>query len=283
MIGHDRICADLKRAADRGTLSHAYAFVGGAGVGKRLAAESFANYLESGTFEPSARILSDALFLSPDEAGTIGIDAVRAAKAFLFQKPNRSLRRTLVVDGAECLTAESANALLKIAEEPPVSALLIILAASDEAVMPTLRSRLQKLYFGTVPAEAISAWLSKEKKIAPGLARQAALRSRGKPGLAFSIAADKKFRARLASAEALLRLRANERRDFIKRMVEKKDFDALDFLDALLVAAVPAGGFSAPSAAFRFIHGVLALKREFSRVNPNPRLQLENLLLSHER
>jgi DNA polymerase-3 subunit gamma/tau len=140
IIGHDTNITDLQDLNKRGVLGHGYIFFGPSMVGKRTTAGALAHYLEKGTFKPIAteealqdiKVIDVAFMKSLDsEAGedSIGINAVREIKNFLWQRPNTSVRRTLIIDNAELLTNEAQNALLKITEEPPVSSLLILITS----------------------------------------------------------------------------------------------------------------------------------------------------------
>lgn len=270
IIGHKNLIADLRSLAERGTLSHGYIFHGPSMVGKKTAAIAFANFLERGEFEATLnedgteRVLSDCMVISPGENGSIGIDAVREIRNFLWQKPNVSARRTLIIDEAELLTTEAQNALLKITEEPPESSLLILVTSDIESILPTISSRLPKLYFGTV-AEV------KEKK------------AMGKPGLAWRLLNDLDFQERIALAEKLLKTPATTRRDLIKKIIEPDEFNFRQFLDALVVvlAWYVAGMQSTkadPQKANALWHRALQLYDRETNFSLNPRLQLESLL-----
>src|SRR5437868_6809233 len=123
MIGHKKILDDIKALADRDALGHGYIFFGPAMVGKKLTARLFADYLEHQEINKEGVILSDYKLIEAGENNSIGIDAAREIKNFLWQKPNVSLRRTLVIDDAELMTTEAQNAILKVTEEPPASSL----------------------------------------------------------------------------------------------------------------------------------------------------------------
>jgi DNA polymerase III gamma/tau subunit len=156
MIGHKKIWKELTALAESGDLGHGYVFFGPAMVGKRTFARELAEYFEKASSAGPGAILSDFMLVEPlAGAGSIGIDAARGIRNFLWQKPNMSLRRTLVIDDAELLTAEAQNALLKVTEEPPASSLLILITSDIESVMPTILSRLPKIYFGAVPEKDI--------------------------------------------------------------------------------------------------------------------------------
>ncbi len=106
LIGHGKIIEDLKRLAAEKKLSHGYIFYGPAMVGKRLVAQNFANFLETDDFsEP--KLLRDTLLIAPDAKGTVSIDSIRTIKNFLWQKPNTSAYRTVIIDDAELMTSEA--------------------------------------------------------------------------------------------------------------------------------------------------------------------------------
>ncbi len=173
IVGHAEIIGDLKKLTKKGTLSHGYIFYGPAMVGKRTIALAFAKFLEKGEFEPvlEHEVLQDAKLISPAPGeNSIGVLAAREVKHFLWQKPNVSEKRTLIIDDAELLTTEAQNALLKVTEEPPASSLLIIVTSDTESLMPTLLSRLQKIYFGAVAEKEIAGPVAKKALGKPGLA-----------------------------------------------------------------------------------------------------------------
>lgn len=276
IIGHESIINDFKRLSKTGKLNHGYIFFGPTGVGKRLTALALANYLESGIFE-EPKILTENLLIRPEENGSIGIDAVRQIKNFLWQKPFRGNYRSVVINDADYLTGEAQAALLKIAEEPPSFGLLILIAKDPESFLPTISSRLPKIYFSPVRRDLIIDWLRKERGIIGREAEILALKSFGKPGLASDLAADKKTQVLLGLAEDFLKISTPKRREFIKKLVEPENFNFVEFLDAL--SLVLAYNLTRDNKKWgEFWHRLMELRREVSYFNPNPRLQLLNLV-----
>lgn len=150
MINHQKLQKDFQKLIEKSRLSHAYLFFGGDAGSEReklLFAESLANFLESGIFEKPKKLLTETLLIEKDEEGKIGIDAVRNIRHFLYQKPIASKYRTLIIGGADLLTREAKNAILKIVEEPPESALIIFIVNQEDNLSPALVSRLQRIYF----------------------------------------------------------------------------------------------------------------------------------------
>ncbi len=276
-IGHETAIENLAKLAAEGGLPHGYIFYGPSMVGKRATALALAHDLEAGTFDiPSPnRILLDARIIDPGSANSIGIDAVREIKNFFWQRPNSSSRRTCIVDDAELLTAEAQSALLKIAEEPPASSLLVVITSDIESIMPTVLSRLQKIYFGAVREASIAAWLEKEQGLAKTLAAALAKKSFGKPGLAWRMENDKEFGAAIGLAEAFLRTTPATRREFLKKLLDPDEFRLRKFLDAVIITLAWERPVGARAGLW---HKTLALYQSARNFNLNPRLQLEALL-----
>lgn len=89
----------------------------------------------------------------------IRIDQVRAVGEFLSVSAHRGRRRVVLLAPAEALNAPSANALLKILEEPPAGALFVAVTDELDAVLPTVRSRCVLLRAPMPDARAALAWL----------------------------------------------------------------------------------------------------------------------------
>ena len=239
MIGHEKNLKDLKESMKAGTLGHGYIFFGPAMVGKKAAALAFAKHLEAsgeGASEDSHITLSDVKVIEPGENNSIGIDASREAKHFLWQKPTVSVRRTLIINDAELMTTEAQNALLKVAEEPPASSFLILVTSDIESIMPTITSRLPKIYFGTVAQKEIEAWLvvqgEEEARTMAAIAEKMATTEGAKKKTKTVKAAPK-----TAVAKA-------------KKVVESK-IEAMTPAQAKLIAAK---SFGKPGLAWRLVH-----------------------------
>ncbi len=170
------------RLSSKGLVPGSYLFFGEEGVGKF----SFAKEL-SASFESGSNTLSECLTISPDEErGNIGIDAVRKVRAFLSEPPVLSFYRTVIIENADAMSPEAENAFLKIAEEPPKNALVIFVSSHPESLLPTLLSRLRRLYFPKVPEKDIADLLI-ESGASEEEALQIAGRSFGRPGFALDI------------------------------------------------------------------------------------------------
>lgn len=139
------LAAYLEHLRVKGTLGHAYLFFGGDADTLEALVREFAGRLEGGV----APLID---FAVAPGTGTIGIDEVRSARQFLFGRPFRSPRRTFFLPRAERMTAQATHALLKLAEEPPPSGLLVLTARDIGALLPTLVSRFARFYAHAAPA-----------------------------------------------------------------------------------------------------------------------------------
>ncbi len=115
LSGHDNLIKPFKRLVKEDKLSHSYIFFGESQVGKATFAKYLANFLEFGEFEEHKSILTESFIITPtakEGDASIGIDAVRDIKQFLYSKPVCSERRIVIIDDADKLTSQAQNAIL---------------------------------------------------------------------------------------------------------------------------------------------------------------------------
>lgn len=141
----ERSIGQLKKLAEDGALAHGYVFFGTDKRQLNLAASSFVYFLEG---KKDNETLVDVIWLDNENGKAIGIDEVRKVKRFLWQHPLTSRKKTAVI-GGDLLTPQAQNSLLKISEDSPAHALIIVLVQNQERLLPTLNSRFQKIYFPT--------------------------------------------------------------------------------------------------------------------------------------
>ncbi len=206
VVGHDRVVATLSRAIAAGQVHHAYLLVGPAGIGRTTLAYAFASALlcEAGeTARPCGRCRACervARRVHPDvthirlgqdreEAKLISIERIRELRASLALRPLEGAWRVAIVDDAESLSREAADALLKTLEEPPPYAVLVLIAEDAQAVPETVRSRCQVYQLYPVPLPVAEAAL-RERGVAPERAQRLAVLTRGRIALALRMAED---------------------------------------------------------------------------------------------
>ncbi len=169
LIGQDLARAAIERAIVAGRLAHAYVFEGPPGVGKRSAAIGLAMALDCprapgsgcGACEVCRRIEAG---LHPDvptfgpsgPGGQIVVDDVRAILALARTRPHEAPARVIVVDDADAMNPSSANGLLKTLEEPLPGNHLVLCTAAPDRLLPTVRSRAQRIRFRALGAAALA-------------------------------------------------------------------------------------------------------------------------------
>lgn len=116
----------------------------------------------------------------------IRVGQLRAVqRAAYFQPLGR--RRVFILDGADTMRWIDADLLLKILEEPPESATLILLAQSPDALLPTIRSRCLQFHFAPVDAAGIADFLKQRPKLTAAERTRVAQLSAGSPGAALAL------------------------------------------------------------------------------------------------
>lgn len=90
----------------------------------------------------------------------IRVDEVRQAIAWAQQTSSRARGKVLLIHPASAMNAVAANALLKTLEEPPGRLRLLLGCADPEALLPTIRSRCQRVALALPPREVALAWLA---------------------------------------------------------------------------------------------------------------------------
>jgi len=116
----------------------------------------------------------------------IGIDDVKEVLHRISLKPFEGACSVIIFDGAEAMSEEAANALLKTLEEPPPQVVLLLLTANEEALLPTLRSRCLRLQLRSMAKDQMVEKLVAEHGTEPQQAERLARLSRGCLGWAIS-------------------------------------------------------------------------------------------------
>ena len=179
--GHRDQIEMLRRSIARGRQAHAYLFAGSPGIGKSRFARIFAqslfceNHVDTellacGDCSPCLQMTAGShpdffAIGCPEGKNEIPVsffsgDKERRGQEGLIHdlslRPMAGTRRIAVLDDANRMNEEGANALLKTLEEPPPDSMLILIAENLDAMLPTIRSRCQLVRFSSLAASDVA-------------------------------------------------------------------------------------------------------------------------------
>lgn len=197
LLGHERAEREFLSAYTGGRMHHAWLITGPKGVGKATLAYRIAKFLLSqSTKDAGPSLFGDALeTLEPDSLDSVPdsdtiqriksmahgglltvarsedpkkktlrkmivIDDVRKAHSFFNRTSAEGGWRVVIVDAADEMNRNSANALLKILEEPPKHSILLLVAHAPGKLLPTIRSRCRQLKLTPMPLDSVRAVLA---------------------------------------------------------------------------------------------------------------------------
>jgi DNA polymerase-3 subunit delta' len=194
IIGQQRALQILRGCIARDRIPHALLFTGDEGIGKRLTAINFAKTLNclqekdnelfavsddtpesSGRDEidncgvcASCRKIDkgnhpDVITIAPEgDGGQITVSVIRELEGAFSYKPFEGKWKIAIIDNADRLNQSAANAFLQTLEEPSPESILILISSRPDMLLPTIRSRCQRINFSPLPVERMSA-LIKDK------------------------------------------------------------------------------------------------------------------------
>jgi DNA polymerase-3 subunit delta' len=224
VLGQDSVISILRQSLARKTLHHALLLVGPEGVGKRTTAVALAAELlcSSGREEACGECLACRQVASGthadlrresfpfDDKGEVrervSIDQVRSVQVFLGGQALARGRKIAIFEEAQALTEDAQNALLKTLEEPPRGSLIVLVCHNTSKLLPTVRSRCQRLAFAPLDRATVEAILRARPGRPPEDARFLALHSQG--SLVFAADAERLREARATASRFLAAARS---------------------------------------------------------------------------
>ncbi|HEX6231782.1 MAG TPA: DNA polymerase III subunit delta' [Jiangellaceae bacterium] len=187
-----------------GAMTHAWLFTGPPGSGRSVAARAFAAALQcpqggcgecsecsdvrSGAHPDVANLVTDGLW--------IRIKQIRELVPKAALRPSRGRWQIVIVEDADRLGDDAADALLLALEEPPRRTVWMLCAPTGEDIVPTIRSRCRLVQLRTPPYDEVARYLADTQAVDPELAAFAARASQGHIGRARALATDADVRAR---------------------------------------------------------------------------------------
>lgn len=213
--GQDQPIQRLKRAISQNQLPGSYLFVGPEGVGKKMTAETLAKTLncQNETQDACDTCISclkiekhqhpDVHCIDSENSELIKIESIRQLHREINLKPYEGKTKVFIIDNAHKLTAEAANALLKILEEPPRDSLIILVSAKPALLFKTIISRCQVLKFYPTQRIELEEILKKDYGLDNYLAHFLAYFSEGRLGCALRLKDTETFQEKNRIIDAL--------------------------------------------------------------------------------
>jgi DNA polymerase III delta' subunit len=181
IAGNSRVRKILRLALQRARVPNSLLFFGPRGVGKKATAFELAKALnclrrtddacdgcasclavDRKDKETGRRQHPDVIEIGVAKDKTaIAIEQMREMKSLAYLMPLTGRRRIFIIDGAETMSEEAANSVLKVLEEPPLFTHIILLSDNPALILPTIKSRCQVLPFLPVADEEIERALRK--------------------------------------------------------------------------------------------------------------------------
>jgi DNA polymerase-3 subunit delta' len=213
LIGHEAAETAFEASRQRGRLHHAWLLTGPEGVGKATFAYRAARRMLGAPAAPAHGVLGanpdhpvsrqiiarshpDILVIERiGEDGkvrkVIPVDDARRLAEFFSKSPASAPHRVAIVDAADDLNINAANALLKTLEEPPERGILLMISHSPGRLLPTIRSRCRRLAFQPLEIEAAADFVRAREDVTEEAALRLAKMAGGAPGRAWTLAAGK--------------------------------------------------------------------------------------------
>lgn len=251
-IGQPEALALLEHSLETGNLAHAYLFVGAPHVGKMTLALELARAVNcQGSETPCGECQScrriadgkhtDITIISLDSAKDSGeaksrveisIDDIRGLQHNASLPPFEGKCKVFIIDGAEYLSSEASNCLLKTIEEPPPQVLILLLSAEELRLLPTVVSRCQRIELKPMSVDKIEKILIESYGIDGDRARLLARLSQGYLGWALRASSDDRYLAqrnqRLTEMFSLLTAGWEERFSYTAKLGnERKSADEI--------------------------------------------------------
>ncbi len=154
---------------------------------------------------------------SPVARPVLHVGQLRAVQRAAYFRP-MGRRRVFILDGAETMRWDLANIFLKILEEPPESATLVLLAPGPYQLLPTIRSRCLQFFLAPLAAEQVEELLKRRTKLKAAERKLASQLAEGSPGVALGLDLEESIRLRRDVLEVLER--SIEARSYVRLFAE---------------------------------------------------------------
>jgi DNA polymerase III subunit delta' len=257
VVGHANALREVRESYDSGRMPHAWLIAGIEGIGKAALAKHIAQFvLANGDSEPdsqnrAAKLVAaethpDLLIIrrAADEKtgalrNVIPVDDVLKVSLFFHKTATHGGWRVVIIDEAHMLNRHGQNAILKIVEEPPPRALILITVTTPGVLLPTIRSRCRVLQLSPLGPEDMRALLkTTAPQASPEDVNAVINLSGGSIGFALKILRAEAlplYRDMLGILDAMPQLDVARLHKLADQIARKADAESFDVLSTLLI------------------------------------------------
>ncbi|MQN01974.1 MAG: DNA polymerase III subunit delta [bacterium LCO1.1] len=238
IAGQTAALTHLKNALIKNQISQAYMLIGETGMGKKTIAKAFAESIlceerKPGEYEHCGKCQSchqledvnhpDCIFIRHEKPNLITVDEIREQLVSDVEiKPYQGEKKVYIVPDAEMMNEQAQNATLKTLEEPPEYAVIILLVANADRMLPTLLSRSIKLPLAPLPDDIIEEKLIKDYGMPKYRTSSIVKFARGNLGRAIEMSENDKFIENKDTAS-----------DIMKKVVKTECYEWNDWIDTI--------------------------------------------------
>ena len=221
IIGHQKQWRNLQSMAGSNKIPHAMLFCGEEHLGKKTTAFEFLKLF----FGENILKHPDFVFIEPIE-NEIHISQIRDLNWKLSLKPFSGSCKAAVIDRAHLMNQEAQSCFLKTLEEPKGNTVIILVSEYPGLILPTIRSRVQKIKFFPVAKMEMENYL-KTKKIQENEAKLLSNIAMGRPGMAIDFLLDPQkladFKTKIKEFSAVLNSDLSKRFLYAKNLSQEDD------------------------------------------------------------
>lgn len=176
ILGNNKIKDLLVNSVNTNKISHSYLFIGTEGIGKNLIAKEFAKMILctnknssycskcKSCIEFDTENNPDFRIIEPD-GNSLKIEQIREFQSKVAEKPIISDRKVYIINDSDKMTTEAQNCLLKTLEEPPEYVTIILIGASENSFLSTIKSRCMILHFDKISNKEIQKFLEEKYQV----------------------------------------------------------------------------------------------------------------------
>ena len=263
VVGHSQQISFIKKLIESSSFPQVSIFSGPGGIGKKLIAVETAKLLTGRETAINIKVIGEEKIPK--------IEEIRESIEWMFRKPVSSNCKVLIVDRAESLRKEVANALLKLLEEPPSYGYIMLITSNEHSLLPTIKSRASYFRFSKLTEKNVEYIL---ETLNMEIDRRILKISGGSPGNAIAIMKSDILPLIDELINLLKSPKAKEKIvEFSAKFSKASQEETILFLNSFETL------LSKKNAIFKWFE-IIDMARKFLTFNVKPRLVIEWMLIS---